>query len=70
MLAWGEAWFLDCRVLPQERYARAYFQRISVDERTPLVAPSMGNTESIANFYSPYASLQGSSDDEQYKVNK
>uniref|UniRef100_A0A182U756 MENTAL domain-containing protein n=1 Tax=Anopheles melas TaxID=34690 RepID=A0A182U756_9DIPT len=25
VLAWGEAWFLDCRVIPQERYARNYF---------------------------------------------
>lgn len=25
VLAWGEAWFLDCRVIPQERHARRYF---------------------------------------------
>lgn len=24
VLAWGEAWFLDCRVIPQERHARRY----------------------------------------------
>lgn len=24
-LAWGEAWFLDCRVIPQETYARNYY---------------------------------------------
>lgn len=24
ILAWGEAWFLDCRVIPQERHARNY----------------------------------------------
>lgn len=24
VLAWGEAWFLDCRVIPQEQHARNY----------------------------------------------
>lgn len=26
ILAWGEAWFLDCRVIPQERHAQHYFK--------------------------------------------
>lgn len=25
VLSWGEAWFFDCRVIPQERHARSYF---------------------------------------------
>lgn len=31
ILAWGEAWFLDCRVIPQERHARRYFAGKSCD---------------------------------------
>lgn len=27
VLAWGEAWFLDCRVIPQENYARNYWRK-------------------------------------------
>lgn len=66
VLSWGEAWFLDGRVIPQERYAQSYFSRFTqqYNERTPLILPSTGNSESIANFYSPYASLRGSDDGE------
>lgn len=68
VLAWGEAWYLDGRVIPQERYAQNHYRRImqQVDERTSLMRPAStsGNTESIANFYSPYASLRGSDDGE------
>ncbi|KFB50484.1 AGAP007057-PA-like protein [Anopheles sinensis] len=74
VLAWGEAWFLDCRVIPQERYARNYFVAItnpgSMDARTPLLDPFLrasagGRTESIGNFYSPYDSIHNSDDDEE-----
>lgn len=66
MLAWVEAWFLDGRVIPQERFALSHYNRIvqGSSERTPLIHPSTGNSESIANFYSPYASLRGSDDGE------
>uniref|UniRef100_A0A182Q372 START domain-containing protein n=1 Tax=Anopheles farauti TaxID=69004 RepID=A0A182Q372_9DIPT len=73
VLAWGEAWFLDCRVIPQERYARNYFVAITnphtIDARTPLLAPFLnatvaGRTESIRNFYSPYDSIHNSDDDD------
>lgn len=68
VLAWVEAWFLDGRVIPQERYAQSHFNRIiqglSAADRAPLIHPSTGNSESIANFYSPYASLRGSDDGE------
>ncbi|XP_050074142.1 steroidogenic acute regulatory protein-like [Anopheles maculipalpis] len=73
VLAWGEAWFLDCRVIPQERYARNYFVAItnpgSMDARTPLLGPFLsatvaGRTESIGNFYSPIDSIHNSDDDD------
>uniref|UniRef100_A0A182WL09 START domain-containing protein n=1 Tax=Anopheles minimus TaxID=112268 RepID=A0A182WL09_9DIPT len=73
VLAWGEAWFLDCRVIPQERYARNYFVALtnpgSMDARTPLLGPFLnaivaGRTESIANFYSPFESIHNSDDDD------
>uniref|UniRef100_A0A182RMY5 START domain-containing protein n=1 Tax=Anopheles funestus TaxID=62324 RepID=A0A182RMY5_ANOFN len=73
VLAWGEAWFLDCRVIPQERYARNYFVAItnpgSMDARTPLLGPFLsatvaGRTESIGNFYSPFDSIHNSDDDD------
>uniref|UniRef100_A0A182M9Q9 START domain-containing protein n=1 Tax=Anopheles culicifacies TaxID=139723 RepID=A0A182M9Q9_9DIPT len=73
VLAWGEAWFLDCRVIPQERYARNYFVALtnpgSMDARTPLLSPFLnavvaGRTESIGNFYSPFESIHNSDDDD------
>ncbi|XP_065085143.1 steroidogenic acute regulatory protein-like isoform X2 [Ochlerotatus camptorhynchus] len=67
VLAWGEAWFLDCRVIPQERYARNYY--VAAESRTPLLAPFLnaalsGRTESVGNFYSPYDSIHNSDDEE------
>lgn len=65
VLSWGEAWFLDCRVIPQEKHARSYFYAAtggSQDERAPLLAstsrgaPSTSIPESAGNFYSPYDS--------------
>ncbi|XP_059614324.1 steroidogenic acute regulatory protein-like isoform X2 [Phlebotomus argentipes] len=80
VIAWGEAWFLDCRVIPQEQHARSYLAAISstIDDRGPLLAPFLAastgtgrRTESIANFYSPYESIHNSDDegdkDEEYK---
>lgn len=70
VLAWGEAWFLDCRVIPQERYARNYYVSITnpaAEARTPLLAPflnSSGRAESLGNFYSPYDSIHNSDDEE------
>ncbi|KAJ9595086.1 hypothetical protein L9F63_013612, partial [Diploptera punctata] len=73
VLSWGEAWFLDFRVLPQETQALEYLQAISSypeSERTPLLRSYLQGlpqpddyTESIGNFYSPMDSPQ-SSDDE------
>lgn len=76
VIAWGEAWFLDCRVIPQEQHAQSYLNAISstFDDRGPLLAPFLATstgtgrrTESIANFYSPYESIHNS-DDEEDKV--
>lgn len=72
VLAWGEAWFLDCRVIPQERYARNYYVALtnpSNEARTPLLGPFLssvlsGMTESVGNFYSPYDSIHNSDDEE------
>ncbi|XP_055532213.1 steroidogenic acute regulatory protein-like [Wyeomyia smithii] len=73
VLAWGEAWFLDCRVIPQERYARNYYVAVTnpttTDVHTPLLAPFLnsamsGRTESVGNFYSPYDSIHNSDDEE------
>lgn len=72
VIAWGEAWFLDCRVIPQERYARNYYVALSnpaAESRTPLLAPFLsaalsGRTESVGNFYSPYDSIHNSDDEE------
>ncbi|XP_052861322.1 steroidogenic acute regulatory protein-like [Anopheles cruzii] len=79
VLAWGEAWFLDCRVIPQERYARRYpFEATNapsvLDARTPLLdqflrASIAGRTESIGNFYSPFESIHNSDDDDDDEEN-
>ncbi|XP_069684917.1 steroidogenic acute regulatory protein-like isoform X2 [Periplaneta americana] len=73
VLSWGEAWFLDFRVLPQELQALEYLQALSSypeSERAPLLRNYLQGlqrvddyTESIGNFYSPMDSPQ-SSDDE------
>ncbi|XP_011177889.1 steroidogenic acute regulatory protein-like [Zeugodacus cucurbitae] len=69
VLAWGEAWFLDCRVIPQERHARSYFSSITTPEqRSPMMAPFLASQpdrnvpESI--FYSPLETLHNSDDDD------
>lgn len=30
LLAWGEAWFLDCRVIPQEKNAQRFYRLLMV----------------------------------------
>uniref|UniRef100_A0A336ML17 CSON003305 protein n=1 Tax=Culicoides sonorensis TaxID=179676 RepID=A0A336ML17_CULSO len=83
ILAWGEAWFLDCRVIPQENYARSFGWTISPGNPSINHAPaSMLNPflqslthslhpESVANFYSPFESIHNSDDEddkeEEYK---
>lgn len=68
VLSWGEAWFLDFRVIPQESHARQFISvGVADTERTPLIRsyvqglPNMSMyTESVGNFYSPMASPEGS----------
>ncbi|XP_017769535.1 PREDICTED: stAR-related lipid transfer protein 3 [Nicrophorus vespilloides] len=65
VLSWGEAWFLDFRVIPREFDARQYVIASTDNERSPLIRnyvhgyPSM-YTDSVANFYSPLGSREGS----------
>ncbi|KAJ8925633.1 hypothetical protein NQ315_009478 [Exocentrus adspersus] len=65
ILAWGEAWFLDFRVIPQELHANRYLITATESERAPLIRnyiqglPSL-YTESVGNFYSPQASPEPS----------
>ncbi|XP_044746213.1 steroidogenic acute regulatory protein-like isoform X2 [Coccinella septempunctata] len=65
ILAWGEAWFFDYRVIPQESYANQIIVN-TTNERSPLIqhylrgaAPSR-YTESIENFHSPMNTPEGS----------
>ncbi|XP_060517726.1 steroidogenic acute regulatory protein-like isoform X2 [Cylas formicarius] len=65
ILSWGEAWFLDFRVIPQETHASRYLITSTESERAPLIRsyvqglPSMC-TESVGNFYSPLGTPEGS----------
>lgn len=65
VISWGEAWFLDFRVLPQEFSLTRVLVNPSDNERAPLIRsyvqglPSM-YTESVGNFYSPLATPEGS----------
>ena len=71
VLAWGEAWFLDCRVIPQERYANVVsINPLHPDARTPLLAPYQQSLapESHYNFYSPIESFHNSDDEEEFQV--
>lgn len=79
VLSWGEAWFLDCRVFPQERHARRYFSAMTSSDRSSLItAPFLAATqnerrppESVLNFYSPLDTVHNSDDeaeeDEDYR---
>ncbi|EDW49216.1 steroidogenic acute regulatory protein-like [Drosophila sechellia] len=57
ILAWGEAWFLDCRVIPQERHAQHYFRTMTSNDRTPMDQPAIlieqeRPPQSVTDFYS------------------
>lgn len=80
VLAWGEAWFLDCRVIPKEKHAQRLFRIIMSerDERSPLINPyasnyassQVGGESSIANFYSPVESQNNSDEEVEEEVHK
>ncbi|XP_017837333.1 steroidogenic acute regulatory protein-like isoform X2 [Drosophila busckii] len=70
ILSWGEAWFLDCRVIPQERHARRYFTSVSASDRTPLVQPTLLTDhqrapQSVTDFYSPLDTAHHSDEEEE-----
>ncbi|XP_030572526.1 steroidogenic acute regulatory protein-like [Drosophila novamexicana] len=70
ILAWGEAWFLDCRVIPQERHARRYFAAASTNERTTLTQPTILTEherppQSVTDFYSPLDTAHHSDEEEE-----
>ncbi|KAL4712158.1 hypothetical protein ACJJTC_011019 [Scirpophaga incertulas] len=67
-LSWGEAWFLDFRVLPQELQAKQIIDALSAhhaaNERTPLLPSGRGahsvDGESTAFFFSPLETPEAS----------
>ncbi|KAF7268049.1 hypothetical protein GWI33_018791 [Rhynchophorus ferrugineus] len=65
ILSWGEAWFLDFRVIPQETNANRYLITATESERAPLIRSYVQGlpssyTESVRNFYSPIGTPEGS----------
>ncbi|KAF4522698.1 hypothetical protein B566_EDAN012715 [Ephemera danica] len=81
ILAWGETWFLDFRVIPQETLARTLVLdqggprsllpgRMPPTERSPLLGNYLSSlpdnyTESLGNFYSPLDSPRGSDSEDE-----
>uniref|UniRef100_A0A2H1WAR8 SFRICE_018318 n=1 Tax=Spodoptera frugiperda TaxID=7108 RepID=A0A2H1WAR8_SPOFR len=68
-LAWGEAWFLDFRVLPQELQAKQILESIvqhNTSERTPLLQPQIpyagqsNYAESTVKWFSPVETPESS----------
>ncbi|KAL1512666.1 hypothetical protein ABEB36_002223 [Hypothenemus hampei] len=74
ILSWGEAWFLDFKVIPQEVHANRYLITATESERAPLIRsyvqglPSM-YSESVGNFYSPMVTPEGSLHAEEDECN-
>ncbi|XP_017866449.1 PREDICTED: stAR-related lipid transfer protein 3 [Drosophila arizonae] len=70
ILAWGEAWFLDCRVIPQERHARRYFAAASSTDRAALTQPTIlaereRPDQSVTDFYSPLDTAHHSDEEDE-----
>ncbi|XP_062129305.1 steroidogenic acute regulatory protein-like isoform X2 [Drosophila sulfurigaster albostrigata] len=70
ILAWGEAWFLDCRVIPQERHARHYFTAATTNDRTPFTQPTILTErerppQSVTDFYSPLDTAHHSDEEDE-----
>lgn len=76
VLAWGEAWFLDIRVIPQETEARNWIQGSVETERAPLLQPGAHSsnlyTENVGTFYTPVDSpnLSDEEDEEDVRRNR
>ncbi|XP_016930441.2 steroidogenic acute regulatory protein-like [Drosophila suzukii] len=70
ILAWGEAWFLDCRVIPQERHAQHYFRTMTSNDRTPMDQPAIlieheRPPQSVTDFYSPMDTARHSDEEDE-----
>ncbi|XP_037086378.1 stAR-related lipid transfer protein 3-like [Pollicipes pollicipes] len=75
IVGWLEVWLYDHRVIPQEARARLLIQRRygSATQQTPLVDPAQQRvrdylstcTGSVANFYSPMGTPEGSDDEDE-----
>nr|CAD7265058.1 unnamed protein product [Timema shepardi] len=73
IISWGEVWFLDFKVLPQEQQANDFLQASPLyaeSERAPLLGNYLQGltrhedyNESVGNFYSPMDSPEGSDDE-------
>ncbi|XP_047524303.1 steroidogenic acute regulatory protein-like [Pieris napi] len=62
-LSWGEAWFLDFRVLPQELQAKQILEAIvthGATERTPLLPAGSTHGGSTVNWFSPVETPESS----------
>ncbi|CAH4036818.1 unnamed protein product [Pieris brassicae] len=62
-LSWGEAWFLDFRVLPQELQAKQILEAIvthGATERTPLLPGGSTHGGSTVNWFSPVETPESS----------
>ncbi|XP_015115356.1 steroidogenic acute regulatory protein-like [Diachasma alloeum] len=69
VLAWGETWFFDSRVVPQETQAREWILNAVDSERAPLLrhvfdGPPSRMAESVGNFFTPMDSPTHSDDEE------
>ncbi|XP_011308229.1 stAR-related lipid transfer protein 3 [Fopius arisanus] len=69
VLAWGETWFFDSRVVPQESQARQWIINAVDSERSPLLRPGFDGppsrmAESVGNFFTPMDSPTHSDDEE------
>ncbi|XP_013387119.1 stAR-related lipid transfer protein 3-like isoform X1 [Lingula anatina] len=71
VVAWVECWFLDFRVLPEEKRAEIEARGAVLDERTSLLGRgdhrSIGGTETNDQYYSPYHTPHDSDDEEGSK---
>ncbi|KAH0534242.1 steroidogenic acute regulatory protein-like [Cotesia glomerata] len=69
VIAWGEAWYFDSRVVPQEIQAHDWFINSIDNERAPLLRHVVDNApsrmaESVGNFFTPLDSPNHSDTEE------
>ncbi|XP_014208412.1 steroidogenic acute regulatory protein-like [Copidosoma floridanum] len=77
VLVWGEAWFLDIKVVPQESLVRDWYSGYAnlPSERDPLLGPGsivpsvVASRENAGHFYTPMDSPDHS-DDENHQTHR